>query len=406
MPNNKTLNNILLIESSMDGVPGGSFYSARLLIKGLIVKGYKVSILFYINNPIMESFSNAKARVLRPIYKKKKRKIFGNDNRDKKKPNKNIFLMYYLKIFIKIANRCIFIYYESYQFFFIFKTIKKNKIQIVHLNDCITSNRDGIIAEKLCGFKCIVHERKIRKYGRLDIFLSKFIDVVVSISNSVYENCVKYSIRSKQIIRIYNPIIKTNIDPIKVNEIREKYNNLMILSVIGNIIPWKGQLTFLQAIDIIFHQYGIKNFKALIIGGVMNHDYYQQLKNFCKDNRIEHLVEFINFITDIENYMQASDIVIHTSNKPEPFGRVVVEALVLGKKVIASDQGGPNEIIEPGKNGLLFDTQNPEELAHKIIHIFGGNFNIDGDIVAKDILERFSLDRHVEKVIRLCYTSS
>ena len=45
--------------------------------------------------------------------------------------------------------------------YYIIKTIKKNKIKIVHLNDGITSNRDGIIAAKLCGVKCIVHERQI-----------------------------------------------------------------------------------------------------------------------------------------------------------------------------------------------------------------------------------------------------
>lgn len=214
---------------------------------------------------------------------------------------------------------------------------------------------------------------------------------------------MNYSIRSKQIKRIYNPFIKTNIDPTKVNAIKEKYNNLVLLSVIGNIIPWKGQLTFLQAIDIIFYQHGVKNFKALVIGGVMNDDYYQQLKKFCKDQRIEQLVEFINFVTDIENYMQASDIVIHTSNKPEPFGRVVAEALILGKKVIASDQGGPAEIIENGKNGLLFKIQNPEDLAQKIIHILDGKFKINRDVISTQILDKFSLDRHVDEMIRFCY---
>ena len=405
MPNRNRLDNILLIESSMDGVPGGSFYSARLLIKGLIDKGYNTYILFYIQNPIMESFANSRSTVLRPIYKKIKRKIPKNNSRDTTNSTKNILVIDFLKFFFNYANKCKFVFYELYQLYYIIKTIKKNKIKIVHLNDGITSNRDGIIAAKLCGVKCIVHERKIRKYNRFDIFLSKFIDTLVAISNSVYENCMKCSIQSKQTVRIYNPIIRINPDPIKVNEIREKYDNLIILSVIGNIIPWKGQLTFLKAIDMIFHRHGVKNFKALIIGGVMNYDYYQKLKDFCKDNRIENLVEFIDFVNDIENYIQASDIVIHTSNKPEPFGRIVVEALVLGKKVIASDQGGPNEIIESGKNGLLFDAQNPEELAHKIIHILDGKFNMDSDMVAKDILERFSLDRHVEKVIRFCYTA-
>ena len=96
----------------MDGVPGGSFYSARLLIKGLSAKGYNAFILFYIQNPIMESFSNVNARVLRPIYKKRKRKSFGNDSRDKINSNRDILIIFFTKIISKYANKCRYIFYE------------------------------------------------------------------------------------------------------------------------------------------------------------------------------------------------------------------------------------------------------------------------------------------------------
>jgi glycosyltransferase involved in cell wall biosynthesis len=60
--------------------------------------------------------------------------------------------------------------------------------------------------------------------------------------------------------------------------------------------------------------------------------------------------------------MDAADVVLHTSTVPEPFGRVVLEGLALGKTVVASQLGGPSEILGPG-DGLLFDPASPETLA-------------------------------------------
>jgi glycosyltransferase involved in cell wall biosynthesis len=384
----------------MDGVPGGSFYSARLLIKGLIDKGYNTFILFYIKNPIMKSFLKENAKVLKPVYKKKKKILYKEDYGNKINSNKNILIKFFFEIFLKNTNRCKYIFYELYQLYYIVKTIKKNKIQIVHLNDGITTNRDGIIAAKLCGVKCIVHERKIRKYDNLDIFLSKFVNVIITISNSVYDNCLRYPINQKKLKKIYNPIKLNSFDPKKVKQIKDRNNNLPIISIIGNITPWKGQLKFLEAINIIYNTYHENKFMAMIIGGRINQEYYKKLKNYCMEKKIEKYVKFIDFVYDIENYMQACDIIVHASQKPEPFGRVVAEAISLGKIVIATNSGGPKEIIVHGKNGLLFEPQNANDLANKILDVLHGSFSVDRKKISEQVLKRFSLNRHIEKVVQ------
>jgi glycosyltransferase involved in cell wall biosynthesis len=60
--------------------------------------------------------------------------------------------------------------------------------------------------------------------------------------------------------------------------------------------------------------------------------------------------------------MRAADAVLHASIRPEPFGLVVVEAMALGRAVVASRLGGPSEIVSEG-TGLLFDPSRPEELS-------------------------------------------
>ena len=56
--------------------------------------------------------------------------------------------------------------------------------------------------------------------------------------------------------------------------------------------------------------------------------------------------------TNVPDWMMAMDIVIHASDR-EPFGIVIVEAMALGKPVIASIPGGPEEIVTDGEDGLL-----------------------------------------------------
>ena len=61
-----------------------------------------------------------------------------------------------------------------------------------------------------------------------------------------------------------------------------------------------------------------------------------------------------------------ADAVIVPSVLPEPFGLVAIEAMSLGKLVIAANHGGLSEIIEDNVSGLLFEPDNEKDLALKI----------------------------------------
>ncbi len=72
--------------------------------------------------------------------------------------------------------------------------------------------------------------------------------------------------------------------------------------------------------------------------------------------------------SDLPDLMRAADVVLHTSVRPEPFGLVVVEAMALGRPVLASRLGGPAEIISEGA-GLLFDPSKPEDLGRLLLQL-------------------------------------
>jgi len=64
--------------------------------------------------------------------------------------------------------------------------------------------------------------------------------------------------------------------------------------------------------------------------------------------------------------MAICDLVAHTSTAPEPFGRVIVEAMLCGRPIVAAQSGGAIELIEPGINGFLVPPGKPDQLAEVI----------------------------------------
>ena len=76
-------------------------------------------------------------------------------------------------------------------------------------------------------------------------------------------------------------------------------------------------------------------------------------------------MQLLGFRKDAQALIQASDIFVLPS-LAEPFGLVILEAMSLGRPVIATDAGGPREIVEQGVTGLLVPPSNPPALAAAI----------------------------------------
>ena len=66
---------------------------------------------------------------------------------------------------------------------------------------------------------------------------------------------------------------------------------------------------------------------------------------------------------DVEAELAGLDVLLHASRLPEPFGQVVVEGMAAGLPVVATDGGGPRELITDGVDGVLVPADEPAALA-------------------------------------------
>jgi glycosyltransferase involved in cell wall biosynthesis len=131
----------------------------------------------------------------------------------------------------------------------------------------------------------------------------------------------------------------------------------------SRLAPWKGQHVLIEALT---HCPG--SVQAIFVGDALfgERDYVTQLQQQVKDLHLEHRVRFVGFRSDVAELMAACDLVAHTSTAPEPFGRVIVEAMLSGTPIVAAAAGGAMELVEDGVTGWLVTPDEPLQLA-KII---------------------------------------
>lgn len=132
----------------------------------------------------------------------------------------------------------------------------------------------------------------------------------------------------------------------------------------SRLAPWKGQHLLIDAL-----QHCPANVTALLVGEALfgEQDYVAQLHHQVEHLGLSDRVKFLGFRSDIPQLMAACDLIAHTSTAPEPFGRVIVEAMLCGTPVVAAAAGGVIELIEHSKTGWLTPPGDVPKLA-EIIH--------------------------------------
>ncbi|MEM8503550.1 MAG: glycosyltransferase [Cyanobacteria bacterium P01_D01_bin.1] len=132
----------------------------------------------------------------------------------------------------------------------------------------------------------------------------------------------------------------------------------------SRLSPWKGQHVLIEALTLC-----PEDTKAILVGDALfgEDEYVTQIHQQVEQLGLQNRVRFLGFRSDVPQLMGACDLVTHTSTAPEPFGRVIVEAMLCGTPVIAAAAGGATELVDAGRNGWLCPPEQPELLAEMIL---------------------------------------
>ena len=194
--------------------------------------------------------------------------------------------------------------------------------------------------------------------------ISKMADkIIVNSLEFKYQYKKKFNIKTHC---IYNPLNKNEIIKNSKKKIFFSFfkKNTTNFISIGRLVDQKDHITILKSFKQLKEKTNYK-FKLLIIGNGINKDF---LKEFVKKNDLNPNIKIMNFQKNPYPYLKRSEVLI-LSSLFEGLPNVLLESLTLEKFVISSDcPTGPKEILDYGKNGLLFKMNNENDLLKKIIY--------------------------------------
>jgi glycosyltransferase involved in cell wall biosynthesis len=234
-------------------------------------------------------------------------------------------------------------------------------------------------------------------------------NLVIAGSNFIFshikDNYSKYINLQKKFLVIFRGINIDYFDPSTTLDAEE--NKLLsswgltrdkkLILMPGRLTAWKGQETFIEALNLVNKELGHQSFYAVILGGDQGRDIYsKKIKRLVEQYRLTAQLKFVEHCKNMPLAYKISDLVVSASVEPEAFGRVAIEAQSMEKPIIASNIGGSNETIEDNVSGFLFESSNPKSLSKKIIEVLNldeSRLKLMGIEGRKNIIKKFNVEK-------------
>jgi glycosyltransferase involved in cell wall biosynthesis len=219
----------------------------------------------------------------------------------------------------------------------------------------------------------VPHVWHIREFGEADYnvvaykknyisYMNEGADRFIAISDAVKNCWIEKGIDPRKICRIYNGVANEAFIPRTQRE-----DGFLRLVITGHVQPNKGQLIIVEAIGRLPVE--IRRHVQLDIWGDAYADYKVMILKRIKALSLEANVQFKGYTASIPKVLSDYDVGI-VASKSEGFGRVTVEYMLAGLVVLASHTGANPELLDNGKYGFLFRSEDVESLTETLLRIY------------------------------------
>ena len=152
------------------------------------------------------------------------------------------------------------------------------------------------------------------------------------------------------------------------DELRMPEGRALVITA-GHIQRWKGQNLAVEAARGLAGQ-GV-DFLWILCGRTLELEFKEELEASIRSFGLEDRVRLLGERSDLPDLFAAADVSVHTSVEPEPFGMVLVEAMVVGTAVVGPNEGAIPSILERGRAGRLYQPRRSDDLTTALEEMLG-----------------------------------
>lgn len=271
--------------------------------------------------------------------------------------------------------------------------VKKNHIDIVHANGWRAPWYTAPL-KFLSKCKLVWHHRDYTHLRMFNRVLPRFFDQVICISQFVAN-----SIEGQNKTIIYNGVDTELGLTIKNRNFME--DDTLVIGTFGRIVEWKRYHLMIEAVKKLADNKKY-NWKLIIVGDTSvdgSDEYFNNMIQKVITYGLEDNIIFYGYSKKPLELMKECDLTINFSLN-EPFGRVIIESMLVQTPVIVSDSGGAPEIIQMTQGGFIVKDGDVEELYQTIQKVYDNRVNYQ-ELASKghaSVMNDFNMDTIARKV--------
>ena len=276
---------------------------------------------------------------------------------------------------------------------------------LVHVNDIwwVPHTVRAIASGRSHSMPIVAHVRQEiepEKVGRYEL---DRVEVAIAISRQIEQSLITGGVSMSRVRTLYSGIDcssrQSTRDDQAIRRLIGVPNEAVLLGTVANLFPRKGYEVMLRALPAIVHAVPTVHY---VIVGSDDHGYADRLTRLASELTIADRVHIVGFQDPVQPFLAALDLYLHPALM-EGFGIAVVEAMAMGKAVVATTTGGLPEVVAQGETGLLVPPGDAESLAEAAIFLLENKFKREqmGVCGRMRAQERFSLDASVAHMEQL-----
>ncbi len=225
-------------------------------------------------------------------------------------------------------------------------------------------------------------------------------DFYVAISHKIKEVLVNDGVPENRIFVAHSGIDVDRFNGVAKDHLRDEFQikpHEQVVINVAHLAGHKGQQYLVRAIPLVLEQ--VPNVRFFIVGGGSLMDELQDLANSL--GLTQELI-FTGFRRDVGAFYQTADLFVMSSVQ-EGLGTAVLDALALGKPVVATASGGIPEVIQDGLFGRLVPPADPSALAAGMVELLTHPDQAKrmADKGRTIVRNRFSVDAMVDKNLEI-----
>lgn len=232
--------------------------------------------------------------------------------------------------------------------------------------------------------------------------------VILAVSDAVARSVRSSGSVVPRVVTLHDPIDTRRFHPgVPRGRIRQELGlgpEVPVVGLIAHLTPWKGHELFLDFARAVLNVLGETRF--VVVGGLVyetdgHAGYARTLARRAAALGLSERVRFLGARHDIPEILAALDVLVHCPTAPEPFGRVLGEAMAVGPPVVAARCGGIPEIVDDGVTGFLVAPGDVGAFASAVVRLLADRTLRDrlGRAGRGRVEERFAVDAHVAAVL-------